>query len=381
MAVKNKDKAVVNGATAGHELAPVRFGIIGCGRVAKYHAEALRRIPGVELKAVCDIIPERAQEFASRYGADPYTDYRYLLDRKDVDVVCICTPSGDHPRHGIDVARAGKHVVVEKPIGLTLEEIDALIETCNQEKVKLCVVHQNRFNPAVVKLREALDAGRFGRISHAAVAVRWHRSQEYYDQAPWRGTWALDGGVLMNQAIHAIDIFRWMMGEPEAVFAFTGTQFHRIEAEDVAVAVVRFKSGALGTIEASTNVFPSNWEETLAIFGERGSAALGGVALNRIERWEFADATDRHALDIEAELASRPDPASVYGNGHGRLLAAVADAVRSNRLVPVPAEAGRDAVELVLGIYHSRDTGQWVKWPKVETRVVLDKALDQARKS
>jgi predicted dehydrogenase len=365
---------MINETTAGSELASVRFGIIGCGRVAKYHAEALRQIPGVELKAVCDIIPERAQEFASRYAADPYTDYRYLLDRKDVDVVCICTPSGDHPRHGMDVARAGKHVVVEKPIGLTLEEIDALIETCNQEKVKLCVVHQNRFNPAVVKLREALDAGRFGRISHAAVTVRWHRSQEYYDQAPWRGTWALDGGVLMNQAIHAIDIFRWMMGEPESVFAFTATHFHRIEAEDVAVAVVRFKSGALGTIEASTNVFPSNWEETLAIFGDRGSAALGGVALNRIERWELADATDRHALDVEAELASQPDPASVYGNGHGRLLAAMADVVRQNRMVPVPADAGREAVKMVLGIYQSVDSGQELRWPAIKTPAAIHQA-------
>lgn len=354
----NVTGGLTNGTRADGELPPVRFGIIGCGRVARYHAEALRRIPGVELKAVSDIIPDRAQDFASGYAADPYTDYRYLLDRKDIDVVCICTPSGDHPRHGIDVARAGKHVVVEKPIGLTLEEIDALIDTCNQEKVKLCVVHQNRFNPAVVKLKEALDAGRFGKISHAAVAVRWHRSQEYYDQAPWRGTWALDGGVLMNQAIHAIDILLWMMGEPESVFAYTATQFHRIEAEDVAVAVVRFKSGALGTIEASTNVFPSNWEETLAIFGERGSAALGGVALNRIERWEFADSTDRHALGVEAELASRPDPASVYGNGHGRLLAATADAVRFNRPVPVTAEAGREAVKLVLAIYQSCRSGR-----------------------
>lgn len=371
MGVTDTDRATMNGKAVGRDLTPVRFGIIGCGRVARYHAEALHKIPGVELKAVCDIVPERAQEFASRYSVDPYTDYRYLLDRKDVDVVCICTPSGDHPRHGMDVARAGKHVVVEKPIGLTLEEIDALIETCDQEKVKLCVVHQNRFNPAVVKLREALDAGRFGRISHAAVTVRWNRSQEYYDQASWRGTWALDGGVLMNQAIHAIDIFRWMMGEPESVFAYTATQFHQIEAEDVAVAVVRFRCGALGTIEASTNVFPSNWEETLAIFGEQGSAALGGVALNRIERWEFADAVGRRASHVEAELASQPDPASVYGNGHGRLLAAVADAIRADSAVPVKPEDGREAVELVLAIYQSQGKGKEVSLGAMKTPLAI----------
>lgn len=340
----------------------VRFGLIGCGRVARYHAEALTRIPGVELKAVCDIVPERAQDFASRYGGKPYTDYGSLLIRKDIDVVCIATPSGDHPSIGMDAARAGKHVVVEKPIGLTLREIDAFIDTCHAEQAKLCVVHQNRFNPPVVKLREAVDAGRFGRLSHAAVAVRWNRGSDYYTQAPWRGTWEQDGGVLMNQSVHAIDIFRWMMGDPEAVFAFTATRLHQIEAEDVAAVTVRFHSGAVGLIEASNNVYPANWEETLTLFGDEGSAALGGVALNKIERWEFAD-TGRHALDVEAELASQPDPVSVYGNGHGRLLAAMADAIRNDAPPPVSGEDGRAAVELVLAVYRSQERGRPVLLP------------------
>lgn len=354
---------VSGGFSLMDDVAIIGFGLIGCGRVARYHAEALRYIPGVELRAVCDIIPERTQDFAARYGADSYSDYRYLLERKDIDVVCIATPSGDHPRIGIDAACAGKHVVVEKPIGLMLREIDALVDTCRAERVKLCVVHQNRFNPAVVKLREALEAGRFGRLSHAAVAVRWNRGADYYTQAPWRGTWEQDGGVLMNQSIHAVDIFRWMMGDPDAVFAFAATRLHRIQAEDVAAVTVRFHSGAVGLIEASNNVYPSNWEETLTLFGDRGSAALGGVALNRIERWEFADATDRHALDLEAELASQPDPTSVYGNGHGRLLAAMADAIRRDGSPPVSGEEGRAAVELVLAVYRSQEEVQAVQFP------------------
>ncbi|MGE5553666.1 MAG: Gfo/Idh/MocA family protein [Betaproteobacteria bacterium] len=343
----------------------VSFGLIGCGRVARYHAEALTRIPGVKLRAVCDLVPERAEEFARRWGGEPYTDYRFLLDRNDIDVVSIATPSGDHPRIGVDAALAGKHVVVEKPIGLTLAEIDALIRTCREQGVKLCVVHQNRFNPAVRKLHEALSAGRFGRLSHAAVAVRWNRGNDYYEQARWRGTWAQDGGVLMNQSVHALDIFRWMMGEPAEVFAFAATQLHAIAAEDVAVASVRFLSQALGVVEASNNVFPANWEETIALFGERGSAALGGVALNRIERWEFAD-SERRALELEADIASQPDPASVYGSGHGALLAAMAEAIRTDGPPPVSGEEGRAAVELILSVYRSVETGEAVKFPLQE---------------
>ncbi|MGE5482022.1 MAG: Gfo/Idh/MocA family protein [Bacteroidota bacterium] len=336
----------------------VRFGLIGCGRVARYHAEALSRLAGASLVAVCDIQPERCGEFAARYGAQAYTDYRALLERDDLDVVNIATPSGDHPLIGAEVARAGKHVLIEKPLGLTLREMDELIATCRDQRVKLGVVHQNRFNPAVRKVKEALEAGRFGRLSHASVAVRWHRDMDYYVQAPWRGTWAQDGGVLLNQSVHAVDIFRWLMGQPETIAAVTATRFHSIEAEDVATAAVRFQSGALGSLEASNNVFPANWEETIAIFGDRGSAAIGGVALNRIERWEFADAAPG-----EAEAVSQPDPPSVYGHGHERLLAEVVQAVENDRPFPVSGEEGRAAVEFILGIYRSQETGQPVTLP------------------
>lgn len=336
---------------------PLRFGLIGCGRVAHYHARALTKLDGARLVAVCDIVPERADEYSRLYGGDAIYDHRALLDRKDIDVVCIATPSGDHPSIGIDAARAGKHVVVEKPIGLTLCEIDALINACDNARVKLCTVHQNRFNPPIKRLRKALVEGWFGRLSHAAVAVRWNRNQDYYDQAKWRGTWAQDGGALMNQSIHGVDLLRWMMGEPDSLGAFTATQFKPIETEDVGVAAIKFRSGALGLIEASNNVFPSNWEETLTIFGERGSASIGGVAVNRVERWEFADGSNGQ------DLMNEPDPASVYGSGHGPLLEAMVNAIREGGDPPVTGQDGRAAVELVLAVYRSQETGSIMRFP------------------
>lgn len=340
----------------------IRFGLIGCGRVARYHAEAITHTEGAALQAVCDVIPERADQFEREFGGQACYDYRRLLDRKDVDVVCIATPSGSHPAIGIDAALAGKHVVSEKPIGLTLAEIDALVKACENSGVKLGVVHQNRFNPAIVQLRKAVEENRFGRISHASVAVRWNRGMDYYHEAPWRGTWAEDGGALMNQSIHAMDIFRWMMGDPESLSAMTATRLHAIEAEDVGVAAVRFRSGALGVIEASNNVYPANWEETISVFGDRGSATIGGVALNRIDRWEFAD-HDKACLEDEIRIASMPDPRSVYGKGHGRLLSEVARSIREDKPMPVTAGEGRAAVELVLAIYQSSELGCNVRFP------------------
>jgi predicted dehydrogenase len=353
---------------------PLRFGLIGCGRVAHYHARALAKLDDAELVIVCDIVPERADEYARLYGGEAVYDYRRVLERSDVDVVCIATPSGGHPAIGIDAARAGKHVVVEKPIGLTLTEIDALIEACDDAGVKLCAVHQNRFNPPIRRLRKALDQGRFGRLSHAAVAVRWNRDQDYYEQAEWRGTWVEDGGALMNQSVHGIDLLRWMAGEPDSLGAFTATQFRSIETEDVGVAAIRFKSGALGVIEASNNVYPSNWEETLTIFGEHGSVSIGGVAVNRVERWEFSDGSNGQ------DLVDEPDPASVYGSGHGPLLEAMINAIRTDGAPPVTGQHGRAAVELVLAIYRSQETGNMIRFPLTEESSRIAKARGLAPK-
>jgi UDP-N-acetyl-2-amino-2-deoxyglucuronate dehydrogenase len=235
----------------------LNFGIIGCGRIAYKHAEAIKKNEKANLLYVCDIIEERAVDYKNKYGAERYfTDYHEMLEMPDLDVVNICTPSGMHAEMGIAAAKAGKHVIVEKPMALSLKEADALLNACDENRVKLAVCFQNRFNPPVQKLRRALEEGRFGKLTHASAVVRWFRPQDYYDQAPWRGTWAMDGGCLMNQSIHNIDLLQWMMGPVESVFGYTANNFRKIEAEDVGVAVLKFKNGALGVIEASTTIYP-----------------------------------------------------------------------------------------------------------------------------
>jgi UDP-N-acetyl-2-amino-2-deoxyglucuronate dehydrogenase len=255
----------------------INFGIIGCGRIAYKHAEAIKKNEKANLLCVCDVIKERAVDYKDKYGAECcYTEYHELLENPDLDVVSICTPSGMHAEMGIAAAKAGKHVIVEKPMAMSLQDADDLIQACEDNGVKLAVCFQNRFNPPVQKLRRALEEGRFGKLTHASAVVRWFRPQDYYDQAPWRGTRANDGGCLMNQSIHNIDLLQWMMGPVESVFGYTANNLRKIECEDVGVAVLKFKSGALGVIEASTTVYPENLEETLNIFGEKGTVVLGG---------------------------------------------------------------------------------------------------------
>lgn len=344
---------------------PLGFAIIGCGRIAPKHGEAIAALEGARLVAAADIVFERAVKFTERFGGVPYRSYEEMLMRPDVDVVCICTPSGLHAKMGIDAARAGKHVLVEKPMALSLADADALIAACLANNVKLGVVHQNRFNPAIVRLRQALEAGRFGQLNMGSAVIRWHRDQNYYDQAPWRGTWTLDGGCLMNQSIHNIDLLQWIMGPVESVFAFTGTRMRNIEAEDNAVAALRFRNGALGLVEASVTVYPRNLEETLNIFGATGTAVIGGIAVNRIEVWRFDDGLDSEAQVLAEQEA---DPESVYGYGHRPLIADFLTAVITGREPAVSGEEGRKALEIVLAIYESSRTGQPVRLPLVEAR-------------
>jgi UDP-N-acetyl-2-amino-2-deoxyglucuronate dehydrogenase len=270
-----------------------------------------------------------------------------MLEMPDLDVVNICTPSGMHAEMGIAAAKAGKHVIVEKPMALSLKEADALLNACDENRVKLAVCFQNRFNPPVQKLRRALEEGRFGKLTHASAVVRWFRPQDYYDQAPWRGTWAMDGGCLMNQSIHNIDLLQWMMGPVESVFGYTANNFRKIEAEDVGVAVLKFKNGALGVIEASTTIYPENLEETLAIFGEKGTVMLGGIAVNKIETWKFADSQDEN-LEMEQQ-----DVPNVYGFGHDALIEDFIRAVIEDRRPYIDGREGIKALRIVLGIYHS----------------------------
>lgn len=343
----------------------LRFGIIGCGRIAPSHGEALTKMltDCAELVAVCDVIPEQARSFAERFGVkDVYADYRELLGRPDINIVNICTPSGLHAQLGIEAARAGKHVVVEKPMALSLHDADALIDACDKAGVTLGVVHQNRFNASIRQVRAALEAGRFGALTHGNATVRWCRDQKYYDAAKWRGTWAQDGGVLMNQSIHNIDLLQWMMGQPTEVYAYTATRLRNIEAEDVAAAILRFKNGAFGLIEAASTIYPRNLEETLNIFGSTGSVIVGGIAVNRIEAWRFGDDEEEKRI-IDAQQA---DPPTVYGFGHSELLRNVIQSIQSKKKPLVDGHEGRKALEIILGIYHSVRFGQPMAFPLKE---------------
>lgn len=339
------------------------FAIIGCGRIAPNHGQAIADLDGAVLVAAADIVKDRAVTFTERFGGEPYMSYKEMLERTDIDVVCICTPSGMHAEMGIAAAKAGKHVLVEKPMSLSLKDADALIEACRRYGVKLGVVHQNRFNPAIVRLRCAAEAGRFGQLNMGTAVLRWHRDQNYYVQAPWRGTWTQDGGCLMNQTIHAIDLLQWLMGPPDSVFAHTATRMRNIEAEDNAAAVLRFRNGALGMIESSVTIYPKNLEETLNIFGATGTVVVGGVAVNRIEAWRFSDGDDTEETVLSEQQS---DPSSVYGFGHNPMIADFVDAIRNDREPVVPGPEGRKALEIILAIYRSAQTGQPVSFPFVE---------------
>lgn len=340
----------------------LRFAVVGCGRIAPRHAQSLQDLQAshnVQLAAVCDSVPSRAQHLAKTYNTWSYTDYQAVLDDPQVDVVSLCVPSGLHASMGQEAARAGKHVLTEKPMALNLRDADALIETCHSAGVTLGVVLQNRFNPPMRDLRALVDSGRLGRLLLGSATVRWYRPQDYYDDG-WHGTWSMDGGALMNQSIHHIDALQWLMGEVESVFAYTGTLVHRMEAEDVGVVVVRFKSGALATIEGSTVTYPENLEGSVALFGERGSVKVGGTALNRKVFWKVEG-----QIEQERDMLSREmiDPPTVYGFSHREQITEMIDAIRKGRLPSTHGQEGRRSVELVTAIYESARTRREVFLP------------------
>ncbi len=290
-----------------------------------------------------------------------YTDYKEMLDQVKPELVSIATESGNHAEIALYCIDKGIHLIIEKPMAMSIEDANKIIDKSKEKGVKVSSCHQNRFNVAIQEMRKAVEGGRFGRISHGSIHVRWNRGKGYYDQASWRGTWAEDGGALMNQCIHGIDLLRWMMGdEIEEVYGATRQQFHDyLEAEDLGMAVVKFKNGTIGTIEGTTNVYPKNLEETLYMFGEKGTVKIGGTSTNNIDVWEFADETEEDAKNKGLEEAT----SNVYGNGHTDLFADVIDAIKTDRAPYVDAVAGRNALELVLAIYKSQKTGQPVKFP------------------
>ncbi|WP_416729654.1 Gfo/Idh/MocA family protein [Fictibacillus sp. JL2B1089] len=334
----------------------IKFAIVGMGHIAKKHVEAINEAHGAELVAVCDAASERLEEYSGKY--ETYTDLDEMLRvNKDIQVVNICVPSGLHARLTKIVAEHGRHIVVEKPMSLKLEDSEEMIRIAKENNVKLAVVHPNRFRPAIMKLREKMEQGVFGTMSHANATVRWNRGQAYYDQAPWRGTKEFDGGVLMNQAIHNLDLMLWLMGEVESVQAMAATRLRKIEAEDVAAAVVRFKSGALGVIEAATTIYPKNLEESLSIFGEKASVKIGGSNALFIETWDM-----EHSIEGEKESFNESIKDNPLGKpGHQWIIEDMVQAVQENREPIVSGQDGMAPVKLILAILESAETGKEVK--------------------
>lgn len=337
----------------------IRYALIGCGRIAPNHIAAARNNgDALELCAVCDPVAERMEEVLSvlpeEEGAKVrrYTDHRELLAKEQPQLCAVAVESGKHAAVGLDVLRAGSNVIIEKPLALSMADGRALIAEAEKRGLKLCACHQNRFNKSIRQIRSAVEAGRFGRMLHGTAHIRWNRGQGYYQQAPWRGTWAQDGGTLMNQCIHNIDLLCWMMGdEVTEVMAYTDNLNHDyIQAEDLGMALVRFGNGAYGLIEGTTNVYPRNLEETLYLFGENGTVKAGGRSVNVIEAWDFRDGTDDLAT-IKQQFGENPP--NVYGYGHTPLYADVIDAIRNDRAPAVDGPAGLRALELVLAIYRS----------------------------
>lgn len=335
----------------------MNFAIVGCGHIAKKHAEAIKNSENAELFAVCDTVEERMSPFIEEYGTKGFVSLDELLQQEELDIVNICTPSGYHADIAVKAANAGKHIVVEKPIALTLEDADRIIEACKKNDVKLSVVHPNRFRPAIMETRKLMDENRFGTLSHANATVRWNRNQEYYDQAPWRGTKGLDGGVLMNQAIHNLDLLIWLMGEVDEVYSMGATRLRNIEAEDVSLGVVRFKNGALGVIEAATTIYPRNLEETLSVFGETGTLKIGGTTANLIEHINIQGVDDQVSNDLIEGVKADP-----FGKpGHQWIIEDMVEAVQQDREPVVTGTDGKNALALVIGLYESADTNKPVK--------------------
>lgn len=337
----------------------LNFAIVGCGRIAKRHSELLghAQIENARLAAVCDIVESKAQKIAQEFSIPYFTDMHEMMQKVNVDVVVILTESGKHAEHVVALAKYQKHIMVEKPMALTLDDADAMIRACDLARVKFFVVKQNRFNVPVVKVREALEEGRFGKLVMGTVRVRWCRTQAYYDQDPWRGTWALDGGVLTNQASHHVDLLEWMMGDVESVFAMSTTALAHIEAEDTAVVTLRFKNGALGVIEATTAVRPTDLEGSLSILGEGGSVEIGGFAVNQMKVWNFVQPAPG---DDEVMEKYSVNPLNVYGFGHQAYYEHVVDCIVNNRHHLVDGLVGRKSLELISAIYESIETGREV---------------------
>jgi len=334
----------------------LRWAVVGAGRICEKHLGAITsEFVNGHLVAICDLDAEKARAKGEKYGVPWYTDFHEMMRRHpEIDIVDVLTPTGYHAEHVIALAPYGKHIVVEKPMALRVSDCDAMIAAAEKHGCRLFVVKQNRFNRAVVAARRALEENRFGKMVLGTVRVRWRRDQKYYDQADWRGTWALDGGVMAQQASHHLDLLQWFMGEVETVHCRTATRLMNIEVEDTAVAVIAFKSGALGVFEATVATRPEDLEGSLSLLGEKGSVIIGGPAVNLIKHWKF---DEERPEDEEIHEAFSQDVPNIYGHGHIPYLADVSRAILDGRPGPVEAYEGRKNVSILAALYESAAQG------------------------
>ncbi len=342
----------------------LRFALAGCGRIATNHWQAMvEHAENVELVAACDPDPVALAAMTERSGASGFAAYGQMLaaaaDLGGIDCVVLTTPSGLHPQQAIDAAGAGLHVMTEKPMATRWADGLAMVKACDEAGVRLFVVKQNRHNRSLQLLRRAIQAGRFGRIYMVTVNVFWARPQSYYDSAAWRGTWEFDGGAFMNQASHYIDLLDWLIGPVESVMAYTGTLARHIEVEDTGVAALRWRNGAMGSVNVTMLAHPKNFEGSITVLGEQGTVRIAGVAVNRIEHWEFAQG---HAMDAERDAASYAT-ASVYGHGHPLYYDNVLRTLRGQCEPDTDGREGLKSLELLVAMYRSARDGAKVNLP------------------
>lgn len=338
----------------------IKIGLTGCGRISGNHFKAIKEHSDrCKLVAVCDLIEDRAILAAKENGCASYNNLNQMLKDEELDLVSICTPSGLHPEHGIKVAKAGVHVLTEKPIGINIGEVDRLIKTCDEANVNLFVVKQNRLNATMQALKRSIDKGRFGKIYMVQSNVFWQRPQEYYDSAKWRGTWEFDGGAFMNQASHYVDMLYWLVGEVESVMAVTSTMARHIETEDTGAAIIKFRNGAIGTMSVTMLSYPKNFEGSITILGEKGTVRVGGIALNKIEKWEFSDYDD----DDKAILESSYNPPNIYGYGHSAYYHNVLQVLEGKAAPDTDGRSGRKSLELIHAVYMSSKDGVKIPLP------------------
>lgn len=357
-------------------MTKLKLALIGCGRISSNHIKAiLDNYCDVELVATCDIIKSKAGFSTATYlmkamkrkisagRINIYSDYKIMLRQEDIDICSICTESGYHAKIALYCLNHNKHVIVEKPMAMSISDANMMIKTAKENNLKLAVCHQNRFNKPIQKLKQAINEGRFGRIFAGTARVLWNRDKKYYDKANWRGTWELDGGCLINQCTHNIDLLQWMINsEISSVYGQTANYLHPyIQTEDYGSIIIKFKNGAIGNVEGTVNVYPKNLEETLTILGEKGTVIIGGIALNKILVWDFED--KRESLE-QVQKAVNSEDENIYGKGHTPLYEDFIHSIRNNRSPLIDGNEGKKSLSIILMAYKSQKYSKAINYDK-----------------